>query len=61
MDAVPDIEGMDFDDAQEFLSDTWSLRIASINGRHFPLTRDYRTDRINVDLINNKITNLYLG
>lgn len=37
------------------------MRISSRDGNHLVLTRDYRTDRLNVDLVDGKVKRAWIG
>lgn len=41
----------------ELEEDGWKIRISSEDGEQNILTCDYRTDRVNLDLVSGKITN----
>lgn len=38
-----------------------TVRIASVNGRPNILTRDYHTDRLNIDIMNGLVSKIYWG
>ena len=42
----------------ELEKDGWQIRICSEDGEQYMLTCDYRTDRVNLDLVSGKITNV---
>ena len=43
--------GLDVNDAKEFLAvDDWVLRVVKRDGQVSVVTRDYRTDRVNVEV-----------
>jgi hypothetical protein len=49
-------------DAQKIVENYgYSFRITSENGNHYMITCDFRTDRVNVKIENDIITEVYLG
>lgn len=54
---INSIIGMTVEEAREFLKDTpyKAVRVVAINGEHLGVTMDYRLDRLNVTVVNDKI------
>jgi len=50
------------DEAKEFIeSQGYIMRITSVNGRPCIITADFRTDRVDVDVVNDIIVNAQIG
>lgn len=52
-----ELVGLYFEQAEAVVrKDGYSLRPVKVNGSHCMITRDYRTNRINVEVVDEKIT-----
>ncbi|HSE99835.1 MAG TPA: hypothetical protein VLA48_02975 [Nitrososphaeraceae archaeon] len=57
---IESLKGMDLNSAKEKLKDK-EYRIVRIDGVGMMVTCDYRTERLNLEVENNLITNVYGG
>ncbi len=54
-----DIIGKKLEDAQEFAkTKSLTIRVVQKDGKHLIITSDYRSNRVNVAIFNNKIANI---
>jgi len=56
------LKGKTYKEAQEICKEAkFTLRVVKEDGNYKIVTRDYRLDRINLELENNIITKVYIG
>lgn len=56
---INDIVGKKLEDAQEFAkTKSLTIRVVQKDGKHLIITSDYRSNRVNVAIFNNKIANI---
>jgi hypothetical protein len=62
MDNFDSLIGLTEEDAIEILKDEgWRVRITVRDGKYYIVTRDYRLDRVNLQIVDGKVNKIDVG